>query len=223
MRKETPDLIVSDLRMPEVDGLELLASVRAQDQERADGLTTPFLLVSAHDDSMDRSMAYRMGASDFMTKPFSPRDLLARIAGLLATQVLLEQRRPVLKVSAGQVAVQSASASFLARLAKVVEDNLSDPEFGASALASALGYSRSGLYRKLEEVGEASPAQLLQRMRLDRASQLLGENAATVSRVAFQCGFRTVSHFSRVFKEQFGVPPSQYVVQASTGTERQTP
>jgi len=155
-----------------------------------------------------------------MMKPFSPKDLMARIAGLLANQTLLEQRRPVLKVSASEVSVQSASVSFLSKLAQVVEDHLGDPDFGTTELARALGYSRSGLYRKLEEVGEASPAQILQRMRLDRAAQLLAEGTGSVSRIGFQCGFRTVSHFSRAFKAQFGVSPSQYVASASTGTER---
>jgi signal transduction histidine kinase/ligand-binding sensor domain-containing protein/DNA-binding response OmpR family regulator len=205
-----PSLIVSDLRMPQMDGLELLAAIREQDRARTDGLTTPFLLVSAHDDTVGRTTAYRLGASDFMTKPFSPRHLLARIDGLLTTQTLLEARRPVLRVSASQVEVESTSASLLTRLAQLVEQNLSDPDFGAEELARALGYSRSGLYRKLEDIGEAAPAQILQRMRLDRAAQLLADEAGSVSRIATQCGFRSMPHFSRVFKERFGVPPSRY-------------
>lgn len=216
-----PDLIVSDLRMPEVDGMALLSAVRAMDQRRADGLTTPFLLISAKEDSMDRASAYAMGVSDFMAKPFSPRDLLARIEGLLATQAFLQKRRPVYQVSASTVDVGSQSSTFLTRLADVAEEHLSDPDFGITELASALGYSRSGLYRKLEEVGEASAAQIIQRMRLERAAQLLNQGTGSVSRVAHLCGFRTVSHFSRAFKARYGVPPSQFVDAPSTGTQRQ--
>lgn len=208
--RAVPDLIVSDLRMPVMDGLALLTAVRGSDEARSDGLTTPFLLVSAHDDAVDRATAYSLGASDYITKPFSPKQLLARIGGLLATQALLEQRRPVLRVSANPTEVESATEGFLVRLAQVVEANLGNADFGTENLARALGYSRSGLYRKLQEVGEESPAQILQRMRLDRAAHLLEEEVGSVSWVASRCGFQTVSHFSRVFKERFGVPPSKY-------------
>jgi signal transduction histidine kinase/CheY-like chemotaxis protein len=215
-----PDLIMSDLRMPELDGMGLLAAVRARDQRRADGLTTPFLLVSAREDPMDRASAYGMGVSDFISKPFVPKDLLARIEGLLATQTALRKRRPTYQVTPAPVDVPSQTVAFLNRVARVAGERMSDPSLGTTQLAATLGYSRSGLYRKLEEVGESSPAQLLQRMRLDRAVQLLRNDAGSVGRVAARCGFRSVSHFSRAFKARFGVPPSQFVDDSSTGTER---
>jgi CheY-like chemotaxis protein len=218
-----PDLVLSDLRMPELDGIGLLSAVRARDQRRADGLTTPFMLVSARDDSMDRASAYGLGVSDFVTKPFLPKDLLARIEGLLATQSFLRKRRPVYQVSADPVSVPSQSATFLARVARVAGEHLGDPDFGISELATSLGYSRSGLYRKLSEVGEVAPSQLLQRIRLDRAAQMLRDDAGSVSRIARDCGFRSLGHFSRAFKARFGVSPSQFVDAPSTGTQRQIP
>lgn len=219
MASRPVDLILSDLRMPELNGLELLHRVREQDRTRQDGLSTPFVLLSARDNQKDRSEAYSLGASAFLTKPIPPQELLACIDGLLRNQESLRKRRPVLRVAAGEVSAESSDAVFLARLAEAAEVHLRDPEFGPSELASALGYSRSALYRKLAEIGEDTPAAILTRMRLDRAAQLLEDNAGSVSRIALQCGFRSASYFSRVFKEAKGVPPSRFPSSASRGTE----
>lgn len=218
MASESFDLILSDLRMPEMDGMELLDRIRRDDRVREDGLSTPFVLISARDDRDERSGAYSLGASAFLSKPISPRELLACIDGLLKTQESLRKRRPILKVSAAEVQAESSDAVFLARLAEVAEAHLEDPDFGTSELAAALGYSRSALYRKLGEIGEDTPARILARLRLDRAAQLLEEDAGSVSRIALRCGFRSVSNFSRAFKKEHGIPPSRFVDMTSQGT-----
>jgi two-component system KDP operon response regulator KdpE len=72
----TPDLIILDLTLPDADGLELLPKLRSF-------LTAPLLVLSARDDEADKIAALNMGADDYLTKPFSAGELVARVNALL--------------------------------------------------------------------------------------------------------------------------------------------
>ena len=72
----TPDLIILDLTLPDVDGLEVLARIRSF-------LGTPVLVLSARGDERDKVDALNGGADDYLTKPFSAGELLARVGALL--------------------------------------------------------------------------------------------------------------------------------------------
>ena len=73
------DIVVTDLMMPEMDGLALLSAARGLDARR----DIPILMLTAKGQDADCQEAYARGASDFMTKPFSPKKLLARVRDLL--------------------------------------------------------------------------------------------------------------------------------------------
>jgi two-component system OmpR family response regulator len=73
---ETPDLIVLDILMPEDDGLAVCKRVRASSQ-------IPIIFLSSRDDELDRVIGLELGADDYLTKPFSPRELVARVAAVL--------------------------------------------------------------------------------------------------------------------------------------------
>ena len=77
-----PALILLDLNLPDIDGLEVCRSVRAKSQ-------VPILMVTARDDDVDKIVGLEVGADDYLTKPFNPRELVARIRSILrrATQV----------------------------------------------------------------------------------------------------------------------------------------
>lgn len=70
------DLIVLDVGMPELDGLDVCREIRKTSD-------VPILFLSARDDEIDRILGLEMGADDYVTKPFSPRELVARIKGIL--------------------------------------------------------------------------------------------------------------------------------------------
>jgi len=75
-RKGKADLIVLDIGLPEMDGLEVCRHLRAN-------LDTPVLFLTARDEEIDRILGFEMGGDDYVTKPFSPRELIARIRAIL--------------------------------------------------------------------------------------------------------------------------------------------
>ncbi|WWR48407.1 response regulator transcription factor [Roseovarius sp. S88] len=75
-RNGKADLIVLDIGMPEMDGLEVCRRLRTE-------YNTPVLFLTARDDEIDRVLGFELGGDDYVTKPFSPRELLARIRAIL--------------------------------------------------------------------------------------------------------------------------------------------
>ncbi|MER9495845.1 response regulator transcription factor [Mesorhizobium sp. M0320] len=82
IERRVPDLVVLDIGMPEMDGLEVCRRLR----QRSD---VPVLFLSARDEEIDRILGLEMGGDDYVTKPFSPRELVARV------NVILRRARPV--------------------------------------------------------------------------------------------------------------------------------
>jgi DNA-binding response OmpR family regulator len=80
--RESPALLVTDVNMPKLDGFALVKTLR----ERGHGL--PILVLTARDDEIDEALGLELGADDYVTKPFSSRVLLSRVAALLRRQAL---------------------------------------------------------------------------------------------------------------------------------------
>ena len=74
--REAPDLVVLDVGLPEMEGFEVCRRLRAQSD-------VPILFLTARDDEIDRILGLEMGADDYVTKPFSPRELVARVRAIL--------------------------------------------------------------------------------------------------------------------------------------------
>ena len=94
------------------------------------------------------------------------------------------------------------------RLRGIIEANLADPDFNAEALAAASGMSYQQLYRLLAREISAAPSHLLRTVRVERAEQLLGEGAGSVTEVAYSVGFNSLSYFHRCYRERFGTTSS---------------
>lgn len=82
--EERPDLIVLDLMLPKKDGMEVCKELRLQRD------TTPILMVTAKDDEFDKVLGLELGADDYLTKPFSPREVVARIKAILRRSKMIE-------------------------------------------------------------------------------------------------------------------------------------
>ncbi|WP_170113408.1 hybrid sensor histidine kinase/response regulator transcription factor [Ahniella affigens] len=210
-RAETPDLIVTDLMMPVMDGHEFVAALRA-DPEIA---FIPVLMLSARGQKRDIVSGLTIGADDYLPKPFDTSELIARIAALLAAQQRLARRlsEPPRAMVAAEAATASAGtrkrATFSERLDQVLLSSLGDTKLSVETLADKLHMDRSTLFRKCQESLGTAPADYLRQVRLRRAHELLSQNQGSVSEVAYAVGFESLSHFSRSFKAEFGVPPSQ--------------
>ena len=90
-RHEQPDLIVLDLNLPEMDGLDVARAVR---RER----NTPIIMLTARVEEMDRILGLELGADDYVSKPFSPRELVARVRAVLRRGGGSEPAAPLIRV-----------------------------------------------------------------------------------------------------------------------------
>lgn len=211
-RRVLPDLIVSDVMMPELDGYGLCRAVR-QDPELD---FIPVILLTAKASENSKLAGLDEGADAYLTKPFNVRELKLRVANLLAARHRLKAHLQASESSGdGYLDARAAQASpeedaFSRQLRQVIETHLADEGFGVNDLAAALNVSRSTLYRRIDEDTSLSPMELLWTVRLERAAALLAEGAGSVSEVAYAVGFKSVSHFGRRFREVHGVSPSAY-------------
>jgi DNA-binding response OmpR family regulator len=203
-----PDIIIADIFLPQVDGVRLCQEIKSAQ------LTShiPVILLNTADVEDCQLKALEAGADDYISKAFNLSLLQARVENLLASRRKLRMSFHQPSVSQPRdLAVNQADAHFLQRTLTAIEQNLSDFEFDVEALARSVAVSRRQLFRKLKAVVDLSPKALIRSVRLKRAAQLLLESEMTVTEITFAAGFQDVKHFRALFKEQFGVLPSEYL------------
>ena len=207
--RKVPDLVITDVMMPGLDGFELCRTLK-EDMRTSH---IPVILLTARGSEESRLEGLGTGADDYLIKPFNTRELLARVENLIQTRRKLRERfsREIL-VKPGSIAVGSADEAFLRKAMAVLERFLADSDFGVTRLAEELGFSRRQLHRKITALTGEPPADLVRNFRLERAADLLLQKAGTVSEIAYATGFKSPSHFSNLFHEHYGVPPSEYVL-----------
>jgi len=207
-RQEIPDLVLTDVMMPELDGFELCR--RLKTDERTNHI--PVVMLTAKTESASRLAGLEIGADDYLTKPFDIAELKQRLSNLLEQRRLLRDRfaRNSLDPGRRSQPVESADELFLERARDLVAANLEDPDFRVDGMCRGLGMSRTQLHRKLKAVADQSTGEFLRNQRLLRAAEMLAGNYGNVTEVAYAVGFRNLSHFAKTFREQFGVAPSEY-------------
>ena len=211
-RTALPDLIVSDVMMPHMDGLALVQALKADRQTDF----IPVILLTAKATEEDRIEGLHEGVDDYLTKPFNVRELQARIDNLITSRQKLKERLAAASPAvaapvAARDGLSASDAAFLARARAAVEAHLSDEDFSVEQLAEEIGQSRSNLHRRLRQLLDQTPTAFLRRVRLEHAAALLRERRGTVSEVAYAVGFKSVSHFSQAFRTFYGDVPSAYL------------
>ncbi|MFQ5446306.1 MAG: ATP-binding protein, partial [Saprospiraceae bacterium] len=212
-----PDLVVSDVMMPEKDGFELCRFLK--NDERTSHI--PVILLTAKADAASRLMGLGRGADAYLAKPFNPEELLLRIKKLLELRRKLQAYYLSLsgiaspdRVPAATGRAEPAESSFVKKARGVVEDNIDDPLFGVPVLCKTLGMSRTQLHRKLTSLTGYSANQFIRLIRVGRAKELLATDELTITEIAYQTGFSTPGYFSKVFKTETGLSPKDYRQQA---------
>ncbi len=215
-----PDLVVTDLTMPGLDGVDLCAALKADVRTAL----TPVLMLTARASPESRVGGLEAGADDYLVKPFVARELIARVENLLRSRVQMQQAygRTVTYEPSG-VALTSADEAFLDRLRAAVEASMGDATFDVQALAVAMGVSYSGLHRRVKALTGHPPVQFVRTMRLQRAAALLERRVGTVAEVAYAAGFNNLSYFARAFREHFGATPSDYAATRAASAGQVSP
>jgi signal transduction histidine kinase/DNA-binding response OmpR family regulator len=206
-----PDLVVSDLMMPGLDGIGLCQQLKTD--ERTSHI--PVVLLTARTNEASRLRGLDTGADDYLTKPFRPAELQARVRNLIEQRRQLRQRfgREV-TLQPRDISITSADETFLNRALAVVETHLADSDFSAEDFASAMALSRMQLHRKLKALTDQSTTEFVRTLRLRRAADLLAGQVGNVADVAYATGFSNLSYFARCFREQHGQLPSAYAAAA---------
>jgi signal transduction histidine kinase/DNA-binding response OmpR family regulator len=201
--KEVPDLIICDVMMPVMDGLEMCDRVKRETATSH----IPVILLTARTQEDQRAEGYDYGADAYITKPFSGKVLLARVKNLLANRRLL--RDIFSNGEAPDDKPKDADTQFIDEFRKQVQAQLSDTELNVETLSAGMGLSRVQLYRKIKALTGSSPVELIRITRLKRAERLLKSGGKNISEVSYEVGFSSPSYFTKCYKEYFGVLPGE--------------
>ena len=207
-----PELILSDIMMPEMRGDELCTAIKS-DIETSH---IPILLLTALGDEKNILEGLQIGADEYIVKPFSINILKASIANLLANRALLRKKYADLEINAAEEEPPTATCSnsldwiFMSNVKKNIEDNIDNPDFTVDTLCSLLNMSRTSFYNKLKALTAQAPADFVRNIRLKHAANLLKEGKYSITEVAERTGFCDGKYFREVFKKYFNVSPSQY-------------
>lgn len=206
MQEELPDLVISDVMMPQMDGNELCRLIK-QDKRIAH---IPVILLTARQNTEAKLEGLQTGADDYVTKPFNMTILVLRIRKLIELSRYHRVTQGMIDPAPSEIVITSLDEKLIEKAIKYVEDNMSRTELSVEELSRELGMSRVHLYKKLLQITGKTPIEFIRVIRLKRAAQLLRESQLHVSEVAFEVGFNNPKYFSRYFKDEFGVLPSVY-------------
>jgi DNA-binding response OmpR family regulator len=204
---KSPDLIISDVMMPKVDGFELCKRIKSN-------LHTshiPVILLTARTSEELKMTGYQSGADEYLAKPFNLEILLLRIDKLIAQK---NQRQSTfsqkLEVNPKEITITSIDEQLIQKALGYMEENMDNPDYSVQQFSQDLGMDRTVLYKKLHSITGLAPSEFIRSIRLKRAAQLLIHGHYPVAEVAEKVGFNTQKYFTKYFKEAFGVSPSKY-------------
>lgn len=215
-KEKMPDLIVSDIMMPEMDGIELCRSIKSEKQTSH----IPVILLSAKSANKQKVEGFDTGADDYITKPFSFEILESRIKNLIHQREQVKKSfQKKFELTPSEIKITSLDEKLIQKTILLVENNISNPDFSVDKLAREVGMSRVHLYKKLSALTGKTPIEFIRVIRLRRAAKLLEKSQMTVSEIAYQVGFNNPKYFTKYFKTEFKMLPSEYIAKSKKEEE----
>ena len=212
--KHIPDLIISDVMMPEMDGLEMCSKLKAD--ERTNHI--PVILLTARAAHIHHVEGLEVGADAYVAKPFSVKILELNVRNLLSLREAIKHKfSHQVSLQPREKIIGSPDAKFLNKMMEIIENQMEDPEFGVAALVKEIGMSQTVLYRKVKALTDLSITDFIKTIRLKQAAQLLKQNKVSISEVAFAVGFNDRKYFSKEFRKHFGKAPTAYISEIVEG------
>jgi DNA-binding response OmpR family regulator len=202
-----PDLIISDVMMPKMDGYQLCKKVKS------DFMTShiPLILLTAKAAREDKIEGLELGADDYLVKPFDSDELRLKVYNLIKSREQFKERLNIeLLKKPKEVSAPSSERVFLENLNKIIEENIENETFGVDELCKAIGLSRSQLHRKIKAICDQSTTEFIRNFRLHRAADLLKQDAGNIAEIAYQVGFSSQAYFTKSFQELFNCSPTEF-------------
>lgn len=203
-----PDLVVCDLMMPVLDGFGFCKLLKANEATSH----IPVIMLTAKATVESRIEGFDLGADEYLTKPFNTDELKSRVNNLVRQRELLREKfdLKVIELKPGQIKLKSSDEVFVKKIKDIVENNLGDNGFDLTRLSDEASMTSEQLRRKLKAVTGLKPIEFIRRYRLQKAAEMLRQKTGSVSEIAYQVGFESLSYFSKVFQEEYGIPPSEF-------------
>lgn len=208
-----PDLIISDVLMPKLNGYEFCTQVKADEKTSH----IPIILLTSKAEINGRIKGLETGADDYLTKPFNSSELLIRIKNLIDQRKKLREKfSKEITLEPKDIAITSADEKFLNRVLEIVEKNVGNENFSVEDFAESVGMSKTHLNRKLNALLDSSANEFIRTYRLKKAARLLSGRSGNISEIAYEVGFSNPSYFAESFKKYFGCSPSEYLQKQTT-------
>lgn len=204
-----PDIIVSDIMMPKMNGYELCKRVK----EEIATSHIPVILLTARNDLDSTTMGYKLGADAYLAKPFDMELLLTIIGNQLKNREIIKNRYKeshLLLTEEAPIPTNNLDEAFMMKLNKLIYEHLASPELDVKFLTTEMGMSRTPLYAKLKALTNMGVNDYINMIRIEKAAQLLTNSTLTITEISETVGFEYPRHFSSLFKQIKGIPPSQY-------------
>lgn len=208
IEKNIPNIIVSDVMMPEMDGYELCNKIKNNPNLNH----IPVVLLTARDEDKSSELGYEAGADTYITKPFEIESLLKVIKGLLNNREQTKQHYMNLSVipDIDKMDISNTNEIFLQKLNSVIKENISNPELDINFICSAIGMSRASFYNKLKSVTDISANDYINKVRLEYGKSLIISTDMSFTEISFKSGFTSSNYFSRLFKQYTNMTPTQF-------------
>ena len=203
-----PDLVISDVMMPKMNGIELCVNLK----KKLRTCFIPVILLSAKALVENQIEGVESGADAYIPKPFDIRLVRATVRNLLSRFGQLKDFTPAsIAINNRKKIFDEKREAFLVQLTNLVETNINNPDFLVDHLCLELGVNRSKLYSTIKDVSGMTLGHYILKVRLDKAAKLLKNTDMTITEVCYQIGIESPSYFSKAFKVQFGVSPSEFI------------
>ena len=212
IKENMPRLIITDIMMPEMDGLELIKAIRGNE----DTAHLPIIVVSARTENNDRLAGFDAGAEVYLGKPFIPDELLMMVRKLLEQRELLKKKYSQQIAEAANVDNDEISKGrnrterdFIKQINEYISENIMDCGLNAAMLADHMIMSIATLNRKINSITGTNTTNYIRQRKLARAKYLLKNSSMSMGEIQVVCGFETPSYFSRTFRAEYGITPTE--------------